>query len=366
MKILAILTSTFFLAAGALLAGDAALDQARKELQPRLVNLVHDAMPLSEALKSLQKQTGNTIIDRRKTHVENPTLKLDLKGVTFWQAIDDITARAGCSYSPYLEEGALALTDGAARKTGAAYYGICRLAVKRVSAVRDEDSGLGFCSVAAELAWEPRFQPFYFDVETVEAQFAAEAPRGQKPQAVKMKGPGLTTVEGQGAVEFDLRLPLPPRSCPSIETLSAQIKLIGPAKMLTFRLADVKPSKAGVEQVQDGVKVTIKPHALERNEWSFDVVINNPPGAFNFDSNQFRDWLVHNRIYLERLDGTRIKHEPGAEEPIDNISFKRAAIRYDFTGDMPAKTAGWTLVYRTPGRVVDLPVSFTLKNIRLP
>jgi hypothetical protein len=361
MRLLSILLLSL---AGAVHAGDAGKDQARKELEPRLVKLVGDAMPLSEALKSLGKQTGNTIVDHRKTHREDPKLSLNLQGVTFWQAIDDIAAKARCGYSLYQDEGALALVDGTPRHANAAYFGICRLAVKRVSVVREEDSGLTFCNVQAELAWEPRFQPFYFDVETIEVQFA-EGGRGQgKPPLVKTKGSGLTRLEEGGAVEFEMRLPAPGRACPSIETLSAQIKLIGPVKMLTFRLGDLKPVKDGVEQVEESVKVAIKPHPQKRKEWSFDVIINNPPGDFQFDSYQSRDWLVHNRIYLEKADGTRIKHE--SEEPIDNVSFKRAAIRYDFKSEMFGKTAGWSLVYRTPGRVVELPASFTLKNILLP
>ena len=346
-----------------------------KSLEPRPVNLVHDAITLSDALKSLQEQTGNEIADRRKNHRENPRLKLSLKNVTFWQALDVITAEARCGYSLYHEDGKVALVDAPSRKRRptVAYAGICRLAVKRISLIRDEESGEHFCNVLAELAWEPRFHPFYLDVGSAEALFdKAESGRGQVLQH-KIVGPGQTRLDDRCAAEFELRFPAPPRACPEIKSLACQLKLVGPAKMLTFRLPDLKPAKDGVMQVQDNVKVMFKPLLPRRERWSFDVIIENPPGSYRFESYQERDWLMHNKIFLEKVDGgktTVIAHQPEGERPVPDdpftFSFKRAAFRYDFTGDMPETNAGWSLVYRTPGPIVDVPLRFTLENIRLP
>ena len=76
------------------------------------------------------------------------------------------------------------------------------------------------------------------------------------------------------------------------------------------------------------------------------------------------------------MDGSKtsiIAHRSEEEGPVlladktpAPFSFQRAPIRYDFTQDLPEKNTGWSLVYRTPGRIVDLPLSFTLKNIPLP
>ncbi len=329
-------------------------------------------MPLSEAVKALEKQTGNTIADRRKNLRDNPKLKLDLKDATFWQALDDITAASNCSYSLYEDDGVLALVDGPPRKHNAAYAGICRLAVKRVSLVRFDETGLRYCNVVTELAWEPRFQPIYVDIGAVDAAFTVMG----KPHLIKIVGPGKTTVEKGIAMEVEeIRLPDPPRAASAIDSLSVEFKLTGPAKMLTFRLADLKAVKEPVQQIQDDVKVTFKPLLPQsRERWSFNVTVFNPPGSQRFESHEFRDWLVHNRIYLEKVEGGKtitIPHKPEEEQPANRddpapYAFKRAAIRYDFTGEMPAKTAGWSLVYRTPGRIVDVPLKFTLTNIVLP
>ena len=245
-------------------AGDpAAFERVRKELEPRLVNLVQAGIPLSDALAALQKQTGNVIADRRKNTLDNPKLNLNLNNVTFWQALDDITSKARCGYSLYQNDGTLALVDAALRKANATYAGICRLAVKQVSVTRNEDSGQGFCNVLMELAWEPRFHAIYLDVGATKAVFAGfEATRNRpmgNSQLVEIAGPGQIKVEERMLWNLELRLPAPPRACPSIESLSVQLKLIGPAKLLTFRLSNLSPLKEAVEQIQEDVKVTFKP-----------------------------------------------------------------------------------------------------------
>jgi hypothetical protein len=358
-------------------AGDVpAIDRARKELEPRLVKLVHDAIPLSEALKSLQEQTGNEIANRRRLHQENPKLTLDLKAATFWEALDKITGLAGCGYSVHEEDGKVALVDTPQRTLNVTYLGICRLAVKRVRADRDEASGHHYCTVLAELTWEPRFRPLYVNVGAAEAVLAdgREGDKGQGTKDIekakqKIAAPGQITVEGRGAIEFELRLdPAPPRSCPSLESLAGQLKLIGPAKMLTLRLpAQGLQAKKPVEQVQDDVKVVFKPYAPQSSRWTFDVSIFNPPGAYSFDSYQQHHWLIHNKLFLEKLDGGKTAPlRTSEEEFVQGPDFKQTTIRYSFTGRLPEKTAGWSLVYQTPGRIVDLPLTYGLKNIRLP
>src|SRR6516164_4760839 len=63
----------------------------KKELAPKLVTLQAEKIKLRDALRQLAKQTGIEVEDRRRPeNVNDPEIKIDLKKVTFWQALDQI------------------------------------------------------------------------------------------------------------------------------------------------------------------------------------------------------------------------------------------------------------------------------------
>ena len=123
-------------------------------------------------------------------------------------------------------------------------------------------------------------------------------------------GPGQIKVEERNAVEFELRCQLRRVRVTSIESLSVPLKLIGPAKLLTFRLSDLRPLKEAIEQIQDDVKVVFKPLTPRKRRWPFDITVYNPPSSYRFDSYQERDWLIHNRISLEKIEGSKTSTIP--------------------------------------------------------
>ena len=346
-------------------ADDPAVERALAELKPRRVTLMDDAMPLDQAVKTLQEKTGNTIVDRR-SHPENPKLKLVLKDATFWEAIDEITSQAKCGYSLYQQDGKLALVETPQRRLKTTYADIFRLTVKRVSVARDFDSDTSFCNVLLELAWEPRFQPFFLEVGPVEAKLA-----GSPVRFPDLKAPGLgrVSVAQLNAAEVNLRLPATSRDCPSIHSLSGNITLLGPSKMLTFRFDKLKQGQKD-EQTKEEVNVSLEPRSLAKKFWSFDVSINNPPGGPRFDSYQASAWLANNRIHLERNRAGKIDVIPllvNNETENKPTTARGASLRYRFErDDLPTDTKDWSVVYRTPGRIVELTLPFTLKDIPLP
>lgn len=337
-----------------------ARDSARKELQPRLVDFASDKMPLDEALKVLSTQTGNTIVDRRSAaHRTNPRLRLQLKGATFWQALDAIVTQAGCGYSAYQEDARLALVDTPLRKAPVAHEGIFRFAIKRVTVTHDAASH--FCNVVLEVAWEPRFMPFFLDEGELEASFMAA------PFRVKVDGQGKIPVAGHGAIEIPLRLPAPPRKVLELDELKGSITLLGPARMVTFTFANLQPGQAAAQQ-QDGVQVTLKPGTLKARPWSFDIGIVNPPGGPRLESFNESMWLANNVIALKRTQGgkTETVEHTGEMQETGPVNIDRASLRYYFRDNLPATPADWSLEYRTPGRIVDVTVPFSFKNIPLP
>jgi len=361
VSIFAIMLSTAPLAHA---ADDPAAERARKELEPRPVNITNDALPLDQALKLLEGQTGNSVVDRRRPpHNSNPKLRLDLKQTTFWPALDEITRQAGCGFSVYQEDGKLALVEAPQRRMQVVYSGICRLAIKRVSVARDDDTGTSFGNVVLEIAWEPRFQPFFLHGGPGETILGGNG-FGRKP--IRLPESGEIHVAGRGAAEVDLRItPAPPRSCPSLASLSGKFTLMGPSKMLTFRFANWKAGQP-MKQTQEDVQVSLTPQPLRPGHWPFDVVIDNPPGGPTFESHKADKWLVNNEIYLEKGNAVKITPLASSVQELGNIDARHAAMRWVFTRDLPAQPAGWSVVYRTPARIVELPLTFAFKDVPLP
>ncbi len=68
-------------------------------------------LPLSKALAEISKQTGNEVADRRQSK-EDVKIRLDLKGVTFWQALDAVAKAADANVAVFERDNKIALTDG--------------------------------------------------------------------------------------------------------------------------------------------------------------------------------------------------------------------------------------------------------------
>jgi hypothetical protein len=118
------------------------------------------------------------------------------------------------------------------------------------------------------------------------------------------------------------------------------------------------------------VKVTLTGIKHSLDFWSIDVLIDNPGGGPVFES--FQHWLHNNRITLEHKE-SKVQWLPNVteEEELTPVSASRAHLRYYFR----AKNGGalrkgsvrdWRVIYDTPGRIVEVQVPFSLKDIPLP
>src|SRR5262245_31270631 len=139
-------------------------DQINKELSPKLVTIHADKIRLREALQQLTKQTRIEVEDRRrKEKADDPELKLNLKAVTFWQALDAIAKEADLRVGLYQRSGTIGLIDGPHIQLPVSYDGIFRIVAGRITAVHEFETDQRFCVVNLEIAWEPRFQPLFLE-----------------------------------------------------------------------------------------------------------------------------------------------------------------------------------------------------------
>jgi hypothetical protein len=339
-------------------------------LPARTLSLQKETIALSEALTQVKKQTGITVADRRLSK-NDPKLKLDLVRVPFWKALEVIAKEAKARVSPYQGDGIIALVEGPYRPLPIDFHGPFKVSVKDLVLKRNLESDYHSCVIHLEAAWEPWFQPFYLEAGPASVVFSPDA----KGKVFKPSVPsrGQISVAGKTAIEVEFRFPAPKRSAAKIELLKGVFGIIGPRKMLTFSFPSLGPIKSvAMRKEQEGVAVSLTRIAVKSERWTFDVLIENPPGGPKFES--YQSWLDNNQIYLEKGAG-RDKEvflpNPADEEALGNVTASRAAIRYHFTRrndsrSMPGKISDWRLVYRTPGRIVEVQVPFEFRDVSLP
>jgi hypothetical protein len=317
---------------------------------------------LNDALAGVARQTGMSVPNLQPTN--NPTLKLQLSNSPFWEAVDSIARQANASLSLYSPAG-VALSGSPFRPAPVHYGGVFRFAAKRVGAERDLESGLHLCNLALEVAWEPRFRPFYLEVTDVLVEFAPDA-KGNRLR-VQQPGKGYESVVGRPAHEVELRVRAPERSSPAVALFQGKAKVVGPNKMLTFRFPRLKPVRQpgeAINETQEGVRVSLRKVIADEERWTFEVGLDYPPGGPAFESHQ--SWLGNNLIALER---GKQRLTPRANDQrtllLTDQPPHRAVIQYYFTPPEKTRLADWALVYQTPGRIVEASVPFEFRDLPL-
>ena len=135
-----------------------------KELVPKLFTVQGKDLEMAKVLADLAKQTGNAVEDRR-SQKEGTKLKLDLKNMTFWQALDAIAKEADAKVSLMERDGKLAVVDGPYMAMPVCYSGLFRITVKRIDITHILDIDSRNCVITLEVAWEPRFQPLLMETQ---------------------------------------------------------------------------------------------------------------------------------------------------------------------------------------------------------
>jgi hypothetical protein len=317
------------------------------------------SVKLKTALAELAKQTGNAVEDRRGDGTD-PEIKLSLNKATFWQALEAIARAADARIALYQRDGKIALASGPYREIPVSFHGPFRTAVKRLAAVRDLETGAHFYVAALEVAWEPRLRPFL--VETDPEGLVVEDDRGHRLKPPE-GGKGQAPVGGKNAMEVDVRLPAPPRAATKLTLLQGKLGVVTPNKMLLFRFDKLAK---GEKQTQDGVTITLRDVTVEEDRWTVRVALDYPPGGPDFES--FQSWLVYNQIHLEKKGGGQSFPNNGGFSTVSQESH-RAVLEYHFVEDgrrKLGKPADWEVVYRTPGKIVQVAVPFAFKDVLLP
>ncbi len=332
-----------------------------------LVSLAGE-MPVSQAIAELAKQSGNTLVDYRERmnqELRDPTIKVDLKEVPFWQALDTVLDAANLSVYNFDEEKmALAYVargeDAVPRVGHAAYSGLFRLEPVRIEAVRDlRNPANRSLRLTLEAAWEPRVRPIVLEQPLDETSATDEA--GGAILIDGSEGKLEVPIEANNAaVELVIPLQAPERAVKQIASIKGKLTAVVLGRVESFEFADLDKVKSA-ELERGGATVVVD--SFRKNGDIYEV---NMRVAFDKASNALeshRGWIYNNECFLSDPKGNRIDNV-GVEATL--LADNEVGLSYKF--DLGEKTtpAGHKFVYRTAAAIIRVPVEFELKGIDLP
>lgn len=340
------------------------------EVAPKAAKFSAPQLALSDALKELQAQTGNTITDLRR-EPKNPTVNLEPGA--FWPTLDAIGKQTGIGFNVYQTNGGIALVDTPYRDRKAHYSGIFRFAIKSTSVTRDDETGVNQCEVVLDTAWEPRFRALFLNLE--KAEVAYDAKTASRMAKHEVPAQSAFPVAGKCATQ-DLKmvLPAPARTTTSLIYLKGAVRVIGVPKLLDFeftKLGNFKPDTPSRDE-KDDVKVSVTAVQIRKTAWTVELGTIYPEGALvKLQSFEEPVLLQYNRVWLTWTDPkTNKAHELDwrGEEPQETKEGTKVKYHFMPRGGTPLPPPGVnvTLRYRTPSRVVAFTVPFAFEDLPLP
>jgi hypothetical protein len=333
--------------------------------KPTTIKLNADKTKLSIVLAELSKQAGVVVEDKRGE--ADDTIMVNLNDKTFWQAVDAIADAAHARAVVNPRDGRVSLVKRKDKDPGPApsHDGLFRATVKRVTSVLDFETGASTYTAAVEIAWEPRLLPLF--LETSPRNFTVKDEKGVELK-VRQEGSSLAPVDGRTAFLLDLPLPAFERSATKVGQLQGTLTAVAPSRMLqlSFDTLDGLEKQATTGKPaavsQDGLTCQIAKVDVGNDRWSVKVVLDYPPGGPTFES--YQSWVVNNEMSLENKDGTT--RMASNSYVLESSSSRKAVLTYHFTNKNRGKPEDWKLLYRTPASIVEIPFTFSFKDVPLP
>jgi hypothetical protein len=351
------------------------LKQIRRQVEVRAakaavdvttVTLSADRMPLTEILTAIEKQTGNRLLDHRQLasddSVAPPKLTVNFKGVSFWDALDQVLDQANLGIYNYAGDDALAVVDREAgdgsRRVAAVYSGPFRLEVLDILAQQSlRKADRKSLKLQLEVAWEPRLRPIAVTQEATEVTATDEA--GHKLAATAPDAELDAEIPvGTQATELALPFDLPERRVTKIASLKGKVRALVPGRQVKFSFDDLVRA-GGKSQESGGVHVSIDSVRKNNEVWEIHMRLRLDEDNRALESH--RSWAFQNLSYLLDKDGKRIENA-GLETTLQTKN--EVGVAYFF--DPPGGLDGLTWIYETPAAIVELPVEYEFKDIPLP
>jgi hypothetical protein len=341
------------------------LQQAAAEAatQASLVTLRCQAMPVSKVLAELERQTGNNIIDPRRSIAAagDPPITLSLEKKPFWSALDAVLDQARLSVYPFGPADAvqvIARPVGQLPRSGrAALAGPFRIEPTRVVARRDLRTPTSIVMVALEVAWEPRLRPI--GLKQRMAEVAAEDQEGRPLRVEDAESePEAFPRRDATAVEMDLVFAHPERSATEIAKLKGSVQAILPGRTETFRFANLL--EGGKQQLRIAA-ATVFLEEVRRTPTNWEVHLRLRYDNAGDAMESHRTWAIFSKPWLEDAEGRRTECD---SVEIGDRAKNEVGLVCSFTLKQPP--ANMTLVYKAPASIVTNDFRYELRSIKLP
>lgn len=333
--------------------------------QASIVTLKAEAMPLSDVLKAMEKQTGNRVVDKRAEFGQEAVdikITAEFDKVPFWQALDQLLDQAKMTTYNYSgEAGATAiianhegLTD---RAKAGVYSGVFRFQPVLLDATRDlRNPDNKVLKLFVEVAWEPRMLPIAM-AQSLDAVKLTD----ENGKPIEVAGAGVIETEVNkdiSATELEIPLALPPRSVEKIASLEGNLAVLVPGRVETFTFEQLTKLK-DAQQQKAGATVIVQTVRKNGDVYEVRMVLRFDKAANALESH--RTWVSANEAYL--LDGMGKKIEIAGFETTRQTE-NEVGFAYKFVVD--GTLDGHKFVYRTPAAIVQKVIPYELKDIPLP
>lgn len=320
------------------------------------VTLDGRAMPLSAAAAELSRQ-ANIAIDVSRAEGDR-IVRLPLSDVPFWNAVEQLARAADHRLAVSSQGSRVVLSRETYRAAPVSLHGPFRFAARRVNGRIDLDTGAVQHEVLVELAWEPRFRAYFYELDPRSLSASDGAGRAL---AVVPDGAGLVPI-GAGSPELAIKLRGVPRTADKIGRLEGTIKFLGTSQMLQFSFP---LATTPAQQVRGEVTGTLVSLRKNVRLWTAEVELQYPDDMPKFES--FQSFLVENEAWLQRGDGTKFpvkRFELGAQTG-KKLPITYYIIENDKDGPALGDLKEWRLVVRVPGRIIEETVPLRLTDIPL-
>ena len=323
------------------------------------------AMTLSDALKSIEQQTGNQIIDfRRKLgqQADDSKLDLDINDEPFWAAFDQLADAAGVTVYPYVNEARklaiVAASETADPRAGrGVHQGLFRIEPTTLFSQRDlRDSGGDILRITLEVLWEPRVLPILIRQDLQEIEVVTDT-----GVSVSVQQTGTAQIPVRlGVASLDLQLPLglPSRDAKTIKSLKGKFVALVPGGNVTFEFDDLVNWR-DKKQSRGGLTVTLDD--LRQNGGLQQISIRVRFDEAEEPLESHLDWVENNVVQLVDSNG-----KPADEPNYERYLERKTEIGFRYLFPVEGKLDGWKLVYTTPSGVAQIPVPYEIHDITLP